>query len=103
MSRFAAAVRSNFRVNEGYTLNVLDHQLAKDGVSWRLDVHSKGWVYLEWKGRSMVASSTVALSDDELLGFFKAKFPELNIRGELVDAAIKRLQGVIADFEKERA
>jgi hypothetical protein len=83
-----------------YVTNVLDHQF-EEPISWRLDFGRGKWIYLEWAGSCMVASSTVPLTDDEIYGFFKGKLPEFDIRAAMKFSAIALLQKIIEEVKKE--
>ena len=93
MSDFIKLIRREFEVDDPeYSVNVLDHQYAKEGVSWRLDFGRGHWIFLLWSSGKLNAEESTSLVDDEVLGFLKARFPALNIRNELAVAAIEQLK-----------
>ncbi len=100
---FAKQVRNILEGSDPeYSTCVLDHQFSEPTM-WRLDVGRGKWLFLRWDKDHMNAAESVALGDEEVLGFLKARFPEANIRRELLEAVKVKLMRDLAALEKEAA
>jgi len=99
-------IRRWFGPEEGSFVTVLNHQ--GDVPAWRLDIlydirvyDKPKWVYQEWKDLGGWASVNIPLEEDEVYGFLKAKFPNKDLRKEIVDFTINGFQNIIEEIKRE--
>jgi hypothetical protein len=87
---------------------VLDHK-GEGNLWWRLDLlkdsryketEKATWVYQEWADIGAWSSFKAYLKDDEVFGFLKAKYPELDVKLELKMDLIRRFNNIIKELEK---